>query len=457
MNDFFAKGAWWLPATPTERISGDLKFSQDEGGILELRGMFASVEDFGPPIPIILGADMNGKVYTLRSSIMIGSTYSLIPTTKFKSQEIFEGVHASADSELVFDSMIAELSYLFEWANRHGTTFQTTTGGTSKLIYEQPPDVDVKVDEALVSIAFGARVKNHLQHSCITESASFFVKPKEPLHFTTFKDEFAFYLLNFINFASGLRNSFESVRFEVLGESPKSVSCYYQQVGFAKRKEKFERQSMLMNLDAVGDRLDTILTKWFDFVRSIPAVLGLFFRDRAHGNITLEVRLLTLVQALEKYHRDRFVSVVVPKDVYGPVKRRLLKICPPSLKERIVRCLQYGSEKTLRERLSELVVTREDILQPLVGNIDRFVSCATDSRNYYTHFSPRLEKRKLEPQALIALVEVLWILLESCLLSEVGVSVGEQSALFDSYSRYQRARHWSAALKKALEDRYPKM
>ncbi len=90
----------------------------------------------------------------------------------------------------------------------------------------------------------------------------------------------------------------------------------------------------------------------------------------------------------------------------------------------------------------------------MVGNIEYFVASATDNRNYYTHFGERLEDRKLEPHALVCLVDVLSILLESCILDEVGVPINEHYNLFNSYSNYQRARHGSKTLIKALEDIY---
>jgi len=40
IEKFEYKGIWWLPDKPKERISGTLKFTPDEGAILDLIGSF---------------------------------------------------------------------------------------------------------------------------------------------------------------------------------------------------------------------------------------------------------------------------------------------------------------------------------------------------------------------------------------------------------------------------------
>ncbi len=314
MKEILAKGEWWLPETPDEKISGDLTFSQKTGGHLELRGMFAAIADFGPPIPLIIGADIEGKVYTLRSSIMIGVTHSMISTTAFKPQTIFEGIQAETDNDLAFDAMIADLTYLFDWAGTLGTTYETPSSEISRLTYTQPEDIDIEISSASVSIAFSAGFKHRWDESSIKESVTFHVRPQERLGYDAFIKEFAFYLLNFINFTSGLKNSFESLRFNVLGDHRKIVNCYYQQIGLDKVKKDLAGSTMLLNLESTGDRITSILAKWFEFAQSRPAILAYFFRDRAHGSITLEVRLLTLAQALEKYHRDKGNGTLLEKE-----------------------------------------------------------------------------------------------------------------------------------------------
>ena len=67
-SQFNIKGYWWLPKTPTKRISGELTCFQDGRVELDVLGSF-----FEPPmgigdlpiLPIILGVSDKGKPITL--------------------------------------------------------------------------------------------------------------------------------------------------------------------------------------------------------------------------------------------------------------------------------------------------------------------------------------------------------------------------------------------------------
>jgi len=63
MDKFEYKGRWWLPDKPEKRISGTLRFTPNEGAILELIGSFKDTKDINKMLEpeIILGISSNGK------------------------------------------------------------------------------------------------------------------------------------------------------------------------------------------------------------------------------------------------------------------------------------------------------------------------------------------------------------------------------------------------------------
>ena len=61
-NENEYKGIWWLPENLDDKIYGTLKFSNDDGIILDLFGSFRTDKE---EYEIILGFTSNGKWITL--------------------------------------------------------------------------------------------------------------------------------------------------------------------------------------------------------------------------------------------------------------------------------------------------------------------------------------------------------------------------------------------------------
>jgi len=69
--------------------------------------------------------------------------------------------------------------------------------------------------------------------------------------------------------------------------------------------------------------------------------------------------------------------------------------------------------------------------QERVQEVDRFVKEVGDSRNYYTHFNPELEKKALKGKDLFDAMENVKLLLLAGVLGRIGI----KSEVFDQAIR----------------------
>ena len=73
MDKFEYEGIWWLPDEPEKQVSGTLRFTPNEGAILDLIGSFKDIKEINK---IILGISSNGKNITLHKCFETKSNVS---------------------------------------------------------------------------------------------------------------------------------------------------------------------------------------------------------------------------------------------------------------------------------------------------------------------------------------------------------------------------------------------
>jgi hypothetical protein len=97
LHDFRISGHWWLPAKAERKIAGTLTVNPDAGVRLELVGRFDSPEfdalgmfSSDAPLEIVLGADADGKVYTLHNAAYVANIrHKHIPGFIFACRKAF--------------------------------------------------------------------------------------------------------------------------------------------------------------------------------------------------------------------------------------------------------------------------------------------------------------------------------------------------------------------------------
>jgi ApeA N-terminal domain 1 len=199
-------------------------------------------------------------------------------------------------------------------------------------------------------------------------------------------------------------------------------------VGLQRRQTcKFEHlHEFFLVRGALGIELADAIKKWFSVYEKFETACGLTVSVLNSEGLWLHVEFLSLMQALEGYHRSAFDGLYMKDADYEPVKTALSTAIPidvsadhrSALKARI----RYGNQWALRKRLADLTTKLEEqtkkLLLGVVGAIpDRWV----DTRNYYTHWDESLRGAVLDNAEMLYACVRMKNLLRVLYLREAGI------------------------------------
>ena len=158
------KGVWWLPDNPENELSGILTFSQDDGGSLDIVGVFGTETSERVMKPtIILGVSQNGKPITLYECFY---TNMMLPWggvggAKYRTQVVFEGAHFESKEDIKFNQLYGNYTDLDVWVGISGFTINADLKQgkfISEIKYEKPAASFIDIDDDLeVGLDFSAQ------------------------------------------------------------------------------------------------------------------------------------------------------------------------------------------------------------------------------------------------------------------------------------------------------------
>ena len=84
------------------------------------------------------------------------------------------------------------------------------------------------------------------------------------------------------------------------------------------------------------------------------------------------------------------------------------------------------------------------IIGPTAAERDAFIEAVKVSRNYYTHYNPRLEKKAARGSALLLLLVQLQAIIEMSLLRQLGFPARAINEIFKCVGRFDEIEHFKA-------------
>jgi hypothetical protein len=154
--------------------------------------------------------------------------------------------------------------------------------------------------------------------------------------------------------------------------------------------------------------------------------VGLAANVLASQDLWTHLEFLSLLQALEGFHRATLPGTYMADEDYEAVKKALgdalpLTVSPPH-KSALKSKIKYGNEYSLQKRLTELVKALPDRVHLLaIGVAGDFPRSWIDTRNFFTHWDKELEQKIVTGQALYEANVRLRVLLRLVYLHFVGV------------------------------------
>jgi len=458
IEKFEYDGIWWLPEKPDNKVSGKLKFHPVEGLKLQLIGSFKELKDlntFLQPL-IILGITSNGKVITLYRCYE-SQSHMNVPgflSSSFIASFAFLGCHFEKEEEIRFDFLSLNYSHLEEWTGITG--FQENWKIDSKnhfkkyeVIYSFPEKVEAKIGNLSISFDYnftwgGDKLKEvKLRHTTFIK-----IKPNKSLHFNNYQDV-CYHIQNFLSLAIG-KAVFPII---IKGQSKrcsaklqngkviyKDIFIYYATNSFFEASSKIY-PNMLFTFRDISGKFESILKNWFEKAEMLKPVYDLYFGTLYNPRMYLQHQFLSIIQAVEAYHRRKFEGKYLSDEDYEPIYNTFKDMtnkldAEASFKDALINRLRYGNEFSLRKRLKDLFADYHSITQNFIKDENNFINRVVDARNYLTHYDKKLINIA-DGKDLYRITQKLKTILQICLLYELGFDGEEIKSLFLRNRRYK--------------------
>lgn len=555
--EFQYKGIWWLPDNSEEKISGTLRFTPGEGAVLDLMGSFkgpfeeiksttsdGSITKEGGPLTdkpfepeIILGTSSDGKEITLHKCFQTNRSYSFpgFPTSSFYANIVFIGAHFQNADAIKFKSISVHYLHLDEWVNISGFNLKLYPNENRGVIeYKLPEPVKACIqDDYTIQIVFKAKGPSWSlvqKETSIKQKTYIKIDASEEIPYEEYTKKI-YLIQNFLTL--GIMEPLYPLAIEGTTEANKlmikdvihypPVDIFHTSIYIPTKTKPLLPQRMLFIFSDISERFENFLQNWFGKAELLEPVYDLFFGTLYSPSMYLEFQFLSLIQAIESFHRRRYGGKylvgekglfswddVLEKDKerlieflkdelciewvknaeihkpsgsktihisnggnsakikistnereatlkisdgrtlhlnvkpengklniyyedYAKVRCALEKAIPKvkeNLEESLKSRIEYGNEFSLRTRLKEIFDKYQENLSEFVEKKEDFIGRVVDTRNYLTHYDEKLKEKAALGEELDPLIQELKILLEICLLTEVGFSSEEIKELF---------------------------
>lgn len=436
MEEIEELGEFWLPEDAENTRSGILTFGHRSAKFdLTLFNPFedpvalmASVETH-QGYPVIFGVLASGQPVTLTNAQIFSSTFHFggIASAKLELHPdyIFLGAHLGSGLSSSFSGFRMEFEHFNEWAFSGVPATRSVDEGSIVLTETSIEDVECDAFGGHLKVRFATSTASGLFESSLGRSAYVEFDLDESTDLRSLTSNVSAPLQYFLTFACGVPVHPVSLGVSVdgLGQTvgtvqvPVLVEVGYR--GWHGASNEKPPTMMRLPLATIRGRFGEVVTAWEVLYGEQERAMLLLFSISLGLDLYLDTRFLFAVQAVELYHRKKWPDGVMPKmehkqrvkDVVDGIEDRKTRTW---LKEK----LAYSNEPTLRQRLEVMLQYSEIGDAPVFR--DDLPRIAADTRNYLTHFNPRLKAKAAADEDLFILGREVMALLELCLLRDLG-------------------------------------
>jgi hypothetical protein len=475
------KGLWWLPGQEEDedKRSGDLHVTRGRPE-LDLIGHFghelisaAETEKAWSfelaERPRIVGLTTTGKHVTLEGHVVAYPTLSFpgIATGLYRQETALIGKAFGEDEAVLFDEIAVRATDLELWTRTTG--LKGSSGGDNDpetgrprltrfdLHYEVPDTIEIPLSNGEhAQITFRAPSSGYGPESrtfTLTEEATFHLRFATPHTLAEVKERVG-QIRDFFTLAVGRAVTILSVAGFQDGYADDDGRSYPIQLLWEipnnsdppTRPRRLDE--MLFNLREAHPSLSDVLSKWFVLQDQFRPVFNLFFGVLYQASIFRDVQFLLWAHAVETYDFRRRDPNELPEVDHKRRMKSILDSVPNEWHDWLRMRLATSNYWTLDQRLRAVLAICPDVSTKLVGasgaELDASLAKFKNTRNYYTHYTPELEKKAARGGALYLLVVQLRSIIEMALLNDLGFPCDLIDKLFERTRRYDEIAHFKA-------------
>lgn len=440
-------GDWCLPGAPNGHVAGTLLIGADDSIELEL---MAFLTDGHPDnrYPVVLGTTREGGLVTLQGVLQVGSdarsSRALPEPVRFEklaAHYAYIGAHLATPSDRAFRQATFSFTDMYEWVGDSGFRLDLGALPGVAISYDPPPEPVARLDFGTVSISQGwSTISDGLRSRGIARNVAFRVAMDEPHPLEEWLSTVVQPLRHFMTFATERPNEVTELTFAHPDQEsepvPDQIGVRYERVSTVTPSDPPRHWEFLIDCAKLGEELPVLLTRWFELMDKIGAVIDRFFAPRYRPVTFIENRFLDVIEAAEGYHRATSTNEVLPKKEHKHRVASIVEHAPEEHKDWLKEQLANSNEPTLRDRLAQLHERVAAIVAPAISSASDYVGPVVDVRNALIH--PGTRGRPMPTgREVWRMTERTTLLLTACLLQDLGFS-DERAA--ESIRRTRRFR-----------------
>jgi len=449
-------GDWWLPGESPKKISGTLNW-EPRHGTLELHHPFEPQRghvfaDESHEYLAIHGLTTRSELITIIDAMRTGSPMHIgaggfRETERLISSWVVVGAHVN--SETNYTEVRARIPGLQMWFDPAAGISQAllpkTDASPATIIYEIKgvPETISAIPCIAASLAWGVDRNisgNRETEFSVTTSGCLAIRPSQPQTLRWFLDHLG-RATSLLGLMAGAPMSPDHFSAKLADGDSAEVLVALRDANYCPHRSSNDffmlREDMSIDVGAV-------FAKWYEQYDRIAMPSKLALSVLYSEGLWLHIEFLSLMQALEGFHRATMSGVYLSKEQYEPLRKSICDAIPASVaadhRAALNSKLRFGHEFSLRKRLDALVRRIEQPLREFILGGDGTVPGTwVDTRNYYTHWDEALRESTLDgPTMHIAGVRMKH-LLRALYLDLVGIP---QSAIAKSLRNASNASQY---------------
>ena len=342
------------------------------------------------------------------------------------------GEHFQQVEDVKFSNLLVQYSYLNEWLGIHGFYPASSEDSDIVIRYKRPNSIRAAVRDYKINVLFGFETSYSIIEPEVNFKQKVFVEIKPLKNSLLSFDEYQEIvqsIQNFLSFALSKPVYPLDVGGKIHESEKRLVKIYCDLCNIEQPSKKLSLSGQSFSFREIAGRFEKILNLWFEKYETLKPVYDLYLGALYNPQMYLENEFLSMVQALEAYHRRKFDGKYLSDDDYSKVYSKLKNAIDnltveKSFKESLKAKLKYGNEYSLRKRLKDLLSKFRDITKEFIANEDDFISKVVATRNRLTHLDKDLED-SAGSEFLFEMTQKLRMILQMCILHELEFSEEE--------------------------------
>jgi hypothetical protein len=353
---------------------------------------------------------------------------------EYKAERIFFNIHEINLENILMSELSFKPFNLMEWLNLSGidmTGYFKSGPRNFSVKYKTPKRINIKLND-IVQITFSVGLENILIKKPQTDftfdqagfvSISFIKEKMRFVDFLNYKNK----IVNFLSFCIDYRIYPDILKFVYEENNSRAIIEVLEPPYSNKPHEIKHEYSMNFSYHSIKPNFAKVFKNWFKFYEKLESIIELYLNYITEKNATVENQFLNLTQAIEKFHRVTEDGLYLSEEDYtNNVYNKIVQVIPKEisigLKDALKSRLKYGNEKSLRNRIRDLLEKYTQFKYIMVFDEDKFIKSIVDTRNYLTHYEKE-EKNFIEEGLELRILRLkLFYFLKYLLNTKIGIS-----------------------------------